>query len=630
MTIPQAAHLAHHNDIHGVVNNAAGKPGTTASIRYASALGNDANDGLSWGTAKLTILAAFDALPAAGGTIFLAGNDGFGVNVGGTVPNQGLWLIGPQDPLYGTPPAGWRQQKRLRLIGVGIGVHGGNAIGGPAVGINAGSGTDLAKPAIWIAGTNIPLRFENLDIRYPAVGIRMGINPDQTNRGLNTAGIYMDNIHVSLNQIAGNGPAIDLGYTFWWTLKNSVIGANAAEAINTDKRACILSKGAPGGSGGGLYVIDNCVFNQGNFRYYCGTQSWGFVVRDLTVEGNGVDPVPTSIHILEAQGYGTALIDMVEVADQGPGTGATVKVEQASGGADMSPDCVWAHRVNLGVEGPATVLTSTNTVYTKTLAGSRQVGTLSGRITGQHDAARRVFAPGAVKAANLAPQDVTTWAAKSGEGTVTVTTGKRAPDGSMNAAELSTGSGNSSKEIYRAAATFAAGDWLIGGVWLRAANAANGPWSALVGTAAASVVLDLTGSNAFTLGSPITGDGEWEWIAGAAKVLSTTGVGELILALKCMPTQPTEYYAPILLHIPTGTLSHSEALELTQNLQSWPDGAPVGHLSTLRGQKLIARGGLGVGNSAAATTLGSVTKKIEVFSETGASLGFIPVYSTIT
>lgn len=40
--------------------------------------------------------------------------------------------------------------------------------------------------------------------------------------------------------------------------------------------------------------------------------------------------------------------------------------------------------------------------------------------------------------------------------------------------------------------------------------------------------------------------------------------------------------------------------------------------------------GLAVGNSAAATTPGSVVKKIEIFDHTGASLGFIPVYNAIT
>ena len=44
----------------------------------------------------------------------------------------------------------------------------------------------------------------------------------------------------------------------------------------------------------------------------------------------------------------------------------------------------------------------------------------------------------------------------------------------------------------------------------------------------------------------------------------------------------------------------------------------------------IRSASLGVGNSAAATTPGTVTKKIEVFSEAGASLGFLPVYDAIT
>lgn len=52
---------------------------------------------------------------------------------------------------------------------------------------------------------------------------------------------------------------------------------------------------------------------------------------------------------------------------------------------------------------------------------------------------------------------------------------------------------------------------------------------------------------------------------------------------------------------------------------------------TLRtADKFIADAGLGVGNSAAATTLGSVTHKMEVFDSSGASLGFIPIYDSIT
>lgn len=46
--------------------------------------------------------------------------------------------------------------------------------------------------------------------------------------------------------------------------------------------------------------------------------------------------------------------------------------------------------------------------------------------------------------------------------------------------------------------------------------------------------------------------------------------------------------------------------------------------------KLVAALGIGVGNSAAATTLGAVTNKMEVFDASGASLGFVPIYDAIT
>ena len=46
--------------------------------------------------------------------------------------------------------------------------------------------------------------------------------------------------------------------------------------------------------------------------------------------------------------------------------------------------------------------------------------------------------------------------------------------------------------------------------------------------------------------------------------------------------------------------------------------------------KLLTTGGIGVGNSVAATTPGTVTRKIEVFDAAGASLGFAALYGSIT
>jgi hypothetical protein len=53
-------------------------------------------------------------------------------------------------------------------------------------------------------------------------------------------------------------------------------------------------------------------------------------------------------------------------------------------------------------------------------------------------------------------------------------------------------------------------------------------------------------------------------------------------------------------------------------------------IKLVTGGKVLAQGGIGVGNSVAATTPGSVTRKIEVFDAAGNSLGFVPVYSSIS
>lgn len=67
----------------------------------------------------------------------------------------------------------------------------------------------------------------------------------------------------------------------------------------------------------------------------------------------------------------------------------------------------------------------------------------------------------------------------------------------------------------------------------------------------------------------------------------------------------------------------------TSGILQFDNGDPL-RVSLLADGKLIANVGLGVGNSAAATTPGNVVKKIEVFDASGNSLGFLAVYDGIT
>ena len=79
-------------------------PPPNDGIQFVSAGGDDANDGLSWGTSKLTAYAAVTSLPggsasdftAGNGTVFLSEGTATNLSIGG--PQASLSILGPSDP----------------------------------------------------------------------------------------------------------------------------------------------------------------------------------------------------------------------------------------------------------------------------------------------------------------------------------------------------------------------------------------------------------------------------------------------------------------------------------------------------------------------------------------------------
>lgn len=89
-----------------------------------------------------------------------------------------------------------------------------------------------------------------------------------------------------------------------------------------------------------------------------------------------------------------------------------------------------------------------------------------------------------------------------------------------------------------------------------------------------------------------------------------------------------------------GTVGNETIKRFTVNTSgkiNWGSGAATRDTNLYRNaadqlktdDKFVAALGLGVGNSAAATTLGTLSKKMEVFDAAGASLGFVPIYTSI-
>src|SRR5207248_10080879 len=73
------------------------------AVQYSSPNRSDANDGFSLGSAKLTLLAAYNALPSSGGTIYTSGTQGAAVSCTPT-SGQGLGIAGSGDPNYSAMP----------------------------------------------------------------------------------------------------------------------------------------------------------------------------------------------------------------------------------------------------------------------------------------------------------------------------------------------------------------------------------------------------------------------------------------------------------------------------------------------------------------------------------------------
>lgn len=200
---------------------------------YAKPGGSDSNDGSYWAFAKADIMACYDALPATGGVIFVMPGVG-GQRVPACQPADppgcGIWIMGPADPNYSHPPAGWRRRKTTLAI---IGVAGNSTTilqRTPQVPIVAGGSADTNHPAIWLSAVE-SLHFENLSIAYPGVAIKISIdsNGDRNGSG-GSQQLEFKNVSAHINQQVGLGPAVDVGSnTFWVWFRDFSLSGNAAE-----------------------------------------------------------------------------------------------------------------------------------------------------------------------------------------------------------------------------------------------------------------------------------------------------------------------------------------------------------------------------------------------------------------
>jgi hypothetical protein len=243
------ASQVNHGNIDLNINSGGGSNSITAtlgSIRYVATNGNDSNDGLSWGTAKLTITAAICALPygncgssprvAGAGTVIY--QEGVSADV---TNNVGIWIAGAGDSQYASLPAGWMKADASGGLDVHCGTRAtpvahehqpGCAVGTFTVGTN--------KPTVWLSGTVNPMYFADFATANgtPVAWISVDSTGCISGSGVGacTAPGTGQSISVTLENVSGGPTAGEVGQDaslivgngYWLHVRDSSFNGNLA------------------------------------------------------------------------------------------------------------------------------------------------------------------------------------------------------------------------------------------------------------------------------------------------------------------------------------------------------------------------------------------------------------------
>jgi hypothetical protein len=580
----------------GKVGNIFVKPASADSIEYVTPEGNDSNDGLSWGSAKLTLFGACEALPGGAtspatcgkGTVFFTS----GVHSNPTSAD-GLWLMGTFDPNYASPPTGWlRIGGQVQFVGVGCPSSAANSQIGQCS-VLGGSQSDNVHPAMWLSGLSASTYFANMLLPSNITGIRLAI--DSTGNRSSTSGQVVNALFYNVAAQMGlapatNGPTVDIGAnSFFNGFRNCNFAGNANAPAGSDLAASILMN--PGtGAGVGIIYIEDTNLAGGYLKFYPGTNGGGFYLSGTTIEA--LTGTNGGIWITGTNSNVNIAINNFQLADT-VGNAPSVEVD-----GNGPPDAVIVSNTTGPLVGPMVFngLTPAS-LSASTIIPSKyhQQGFAGGHVLGQTDVARRVGSMTAVRFTNIALTNPASWTASGGG---SIATGVTDILGGTNAATCSSSSGNVNCLFSDTNITYAVGDIVVIGAWARSRNG-NGFRNALSIFLANSgfTLQDISGQGSSlqqpSLPQYISGDGtsgsppsQWDWYWEVFKVKTIgTNPTETQFIGPVDNTHPTDYFAPIFLHIPVGTVSDNEASELGLNLQPYDHSCAVGSICGLTGQK---------------------------------------------
>ena len=312
-------------------------------------------------------------------------------------------------------------------------------------------------PTISITGSGRDRVIENIVI------------PTSNNVGIQTTGaanIILRNVGISTDGTAGSVP-VRADNSFWvWMERCSFKQDTSAAAA--DRQTIHLTKNTAGSYIGLIKVTDTRLNNYGVLIdspvATSGALNGPFLFKDCDYE-NGVNEFLR----LDATNTGTYQIELDRVLVADPVSVPRLMTVTAPEGVHrvVLKDCLYRPMLNdvnidqLVIDGGEDS-TNIDPIGTTRYNGLHHIGHT---IYGQLDTVPGEFS-GTVTPGNpiAVPQDPSTW--PSGGGSATVTTGIRAPDGTLTAATLSSAAGVLESRIMDTALAFGIGDWIIAGMYL--------------------------------------------------------------------------------------------------------------------------------------------------------------------
>ena len=577
---------------HTSVSAATVIPAAADAIQFVTAEGNDSNDGLSWGSAKLTIYTAICSLPggncstqtAGSGTVYFT----TGVAANTSVANAGIWLMGPTDPNYGSVPAGWLKSPGPALNIIGVANAGGGPNGHkPRVNvITTGSSTDNNKPGIWISGLSNSIYIANIQFATIARGIVLGECSDNNRDGTcGVQSIILDNVGALSSATAGHGPCETIGgNTFWVWHRDFGCAGNYAQAITDDQRAAVLID-ASGSPGTGLIYYNDVNFAGGGIKVKNGSSGTQLYVKNAIEEGDFSHAIPPVVWFTSWNGNNSdATLENIQNADGGVGSMPAVQTDAPNSGttigAIQGPVVIGGSHPS----GPATNLNPVGNTFTPFATGplkDGQSGFFNSYVVGRTDVARRISGLIPSRFVNKGFSSTSSWVIQFPT-TVTFTQGLADPFGGTGAASVSnSNSGQNTVKTGSTGYTPNAGDWIVAGIWGIGLAQKNSFVTGCPGSP--SVTFSYTYNN-YGMNA---GDGQWQYIYTAEKVASGSATSVCALVDFTDTVTPT-LYGPTLYVIPAGTLSDNEVLNFANTMNSVDSACAVGSICNVAGHPVSA------------------------------------------